>query len=170
MFVHEMTADQCRSALQKANIGRLACARDGQPYVVPINFAFDGSYVYGFTTFGQKIEWMRSNPLVCLEVDEVVGQSQWMSIIVFGRYEELPDKPEYENARIRAHAFLQKRTLWWEPAYMSQEHRDQPHSLTPIFYRIHIEKMTGHRATCDKEKGTAEVPAFCRLFSQDLKL
>ena len=34
-----------------------------------------------------------------------------MSIVVFGRYEELPDKPEYENERIRAHAFLQKRAM-----------------------------------------------------------
>jgi hypothetical protein len=39
--------------------------------------------------------------------------------------------------------------MWWEPAYISQKHRDQIHSLIPIFYRIHIEKMTGHRATLD---------------------
>jgi nitroimidazol reductase NimA-like FMN-containing flavoprotein (pyridoxamine 5'-phosphate oxidase superfamily) len=73
-----------------------------------------------------------------------------MSIVVFGRYEELPDKPEYEKERIRAHAFLQKRAMWCEPAYISQEHREQPHSLTPIFFRIHVGKMTGHRATFDK--------------------
>lgn len=150
MFIHEMTIDECRSALQKASVGRLACARDGQPYAVPISFAFDGTYLYGFTTLGQKIEWMRSNPLVCLEVDEVIGHNEWMSIIVFGRYEELPDRPEYEHARIRAHAVLQKRAMWWEPAYISQEHRDQPHSLIPIFYRIHVNKITGHRATSDE--------------------
>jgi len=146
MFIHEMSVDECRRVLQKANLGRLACARDGQPYVVPINFAFDGTYLYGFTTVGQKIEWMRSNPLVCLEIDEIIDENQWISIIVFGRYEELADMPKYAKARVRAHAFLQKRAVWWEPAYMSDEHRDQPHSLTPIFYRIHIKKMTGHRA------------------------
>jgi nitroimidazol reductase NimA-like FMN-containing flavoprotein (pyridoxamine 5'-phosphate oxidase superfamily) len=75
---------------------------------VPINFAFDGTYLYGFTTLGQKIAWMRANPLVCLEVDEIISENQWLSIIVFGRYEELPDKPEYERARVRVHAFLQK--------------------------------------------------------------
>lgn len=150
MFIHEMTIDECHSALQKADVGRLACARDGQPYAVPINFAFDGTYLYGFTTLGQKIEWMRANPLVCLEVDEIIGENQWMSIIVFGRYEELPDKPEYEHARVRAHSFLKKRAIWWEPAALSQEHRDQTHSLTPIFYRIHIKKITGHRAEPDE--------------------
>ena len=135
-----------------ARLGRLACAQDNQPYIVPINFAFDGAYIYGFTTLGQKIEWTRSNPLVCFEVDEVVSHNEWMSIVVFGRYEELPDKPEYEKQRIRAHTCLQKRAMWWEPAYVSQEHREQPHSLTPIFFRIHVEKMTGHRATFDKSR------------------
>lgn len=150
MFIHEMTEFECRQALQQATVGRLACARDGQPYAVPINFAFDGTYLYGFTTLGQKIECMRANPLVCLEIDEIISASQWMSIVVFGRYEELPDEPKYESARIRAHALLQKRAIWWEPAYISQEHRDQTRSLIPIFYRIHIKKITGHRATPDE--------------------
>jgi nitroimidazol reductase NimA-like FMN-containing flavoprotein (pyridoxamine 5'-phosphate oxidase superfamily) len=150
MFIHEMTIDECYSVLQKSNVGRLACARDGQPYVVPISFAFDGNYVYGFTTLGQKIEWMRSNPFICLEVDEIMSERQWTSLILFGQYEELPDRPEYEQARIRAHELLQKRAMWWEPAYISQEHRDQTHSLIPIFYRIHIKRITGHRATPDE--------------------
>lgn len=144
MFIHEMTMDECHRALQKAKVGRLTCAHDGQPYSVPINFVFDGTCIYGFTTVGQKIEWMRANPLVCLEVDEIVSDNEWTSIIVFGRYEELPEQPELEHARIHAHALLQQqRAMWWEPAYVSEGHRDQTHSLIPIFYRIHIEKITG---------------------------
>jgi nitroimidazol reductase NimA-like FMN-containing flavoprotein (pyridoxamine 5'-phosphate oxidase superfamily) len=161
MFIHEMTVDECHRALQKASVGRLGCTRNNQPYVVPINFAFDGSYLYGFTTLGQKIEWLRSNPFVCFEIDEMTGHNEWMSIICFGRYEELPDKAEYEKARIRAYTLLQKRAMWWEPALISQEHRDQPHSLTPIFYRIHLDKVTGHRATPDKFEVTA--PATCSV-------
>ncbi|HKO41824.1 MAG TPA: pyridoxamine 5'-phosphate oxidase family protein [Pyrinomonadaceae bacterium] len=145
-----MTIDECIHALKKTKVGRLACARDNQPYLVPINFAFDGTYLYGFTTLGQKIEWMRSNPLVCFEMDEVKGPNEWMSVIVFGRYEELPDQPKFQGARIQAHRYLQERIMWWEPAYISQQHRDLPHSLIPIFYRIHIEKITGHRATFDE--------------------
>lgn len=155
MFVHEMTEAECRHALEGASVGRLACARDNQPYIVPMHFAFDGTHLYGFTTLGQKTKWMRSNPLVCFEMDELTNDYQWTSIVVFGRYEELPDAPEYETARIQAHALLKKRAMWWEPAYISQDHRDQPHSLTPIFYRIHIDKMTGHRTTSDESKAAA---------------
>ena len=155
MFIHEMSTAECHAILERTNIGRLGCAHDNQPYVVPINFAFDGRYFYGFTTLGQKVEWMRSNPLVCLEVDEVTNQSQWTSIVASGRYEELPDEPKYEKARTRAHSFLQERAMWWEPAYISQEHRDQPHSLTPIFYRIRINQITGHRANSDDREAAS---------------
>lgn len=158
MFIHEMSEMECRRALQSANIGRLACARDNQPYVVPINFAFDGNFIYGFTTVGQKVEWMRSNPLVCVEMDEITSERDWLSIVVFGRYEELPETPEHQCARAQAHTLLGRRAMWWEPAYISQQHRDQPHSLTPVFYRIHIQKMTGHRATFDNEQEQDHIP------------
>ena len=149
MFIHEMTESECRQALLQATVGRLACARDNQPYVVPIYFAFDREHVYAFTSFGQKIEWMRTNPRVCLEIDERTTHNQWKSVIVFGRYEELPDLPRYEAARIKAHELLQKHVMWWEPAYVGAAHRDIPHSEEPIFYRIKIDRMTGHRATPD---------------------
>ncbi|MDQ2936648.1 MAG: pyridoxamine 5'-phosphate oxidase family protein [Acidobacteriota bacterium] len=156
MFIHEMTDDECRSALQEASVGRLGCARDNQPYVVPIYFVFDGKHLYGFTTVGQKIEWMRANPQICLEIDEQISPDQWMSVIVFGRYEELLDEPQYEAERMKAHELLQgQRALWWEPSYMSAAHRDGSHSLLPVFYRIQIARMTGHRATPD----IAAVPA-----------
>ena len=152
MFIHEMSDAECRHVLQTEKVGRLACSRNNQPYVVPIYFAFDGDYIYGFTTVGQKVDWMRSNELVCFEMDQIENDHQWVSIVVFGRYEELPDTPECQDARVQAYRVLQKRAMWWEPAYMSQEHRDQPHSLTPVFYRIHIQQITGHRATSEKEQ------------------
>jgi nitroimidazol reductase NimA-like FMN-containing flavoprotein (pyridoxamine 5'-phosphate oxidase superfamily) len=146
MLIHEMTADECRAELQDINFGRLACVRGSQPYIVPVYFAYDGEHIYGITTRGQKIEWMRSNPLICLEADRRPSHNHWMSIIVFGRYEELPDAAEYASARAHALEILQKRTMWWEPACVPPERQER---RTPIFYRIHIDGMTGRRATPD---------------------
>lgn len=70
MFIHEMNEFECQKVLEQASLGRLGCARDNQPYVVPVYFSFNGRHVYGFTTLGQKTEWMRTNSKVCLEVDE----------------------------------------------------------------------------------------------------
>ena len=61
MLIHELTGDQCREVLGRAELGRLACSRFDQPYVVPIHFSFDpdSDCIYGFSTVGQKVQWMR---------------------------------------------------------------------------------------------------------------
>ena len=155
MFIHEMTEFECRQALQQTTVGRLACARDNQPYIVPIYFAFHGEHIYAFTTLGQKVEWMRLNPRVCVEIDERTGHDQWQSIVVFGQYEELSDLPKFAAPRAKALELLQKHVMWWQPASVGATHRDLPHSEEPIFYRIRIERMTGRRATPDLQKLTA---------------
>lgn len=149
MFIHEMNEFECRQALRQATVGRLACARDNQPYVVPIYFVLNREHVYAFSTLGQKVDWMRTNPRVCLEIDDRIGHDQWQSIVIFGQYEELPDLPQFEAARAKALELLQKHAMWWEPAFIGAAHRDVPHSEEPIFYRIRIERMTGRRATPD---------------------
>jgi nitroimidazol reductase NimA-like FMN-containing flavoprotein (pyridoxamine 5'-phosphate oxidase superfamily) len=148
MLIREMTEEECRDALAGGSFGRLACARDNQPYIVPIYFAYDGRHVYGFSTPGQKIDWMRANPLICLEIDERTSREQWVSVVVYGRYEELPDQPEFASDRAQAHRALQKHALWWEyTSIPGAEWRRKSGPFTPIFYRIHVERMTGHRAT-----------------------
>jgi nitroimidazol reductase NimA-like FMN-containing flavoprotein (pyridoxamine 5'-phosphate oxidase superfamily) len=151
MFLHDMTEGECRHALNVARVGRLACARDDQPYVVPIYFAYDERHLYAISTIGQKIKWMRANPLVCLEVDNILSDNEWMSVVVFGSYEELPDAPEFKRERERALDLLQKRSAWWwEPACICEDHRDTPHSCTPVAYRIRIHRLTGLHATPDR--------------------
>lgn len=151
MFIHNMTEAECRQALKEAQVGRLACAQGNQPYIVPIYFAYSEHHLYAISTIGQKIKWMRANPLVCVQVDELTSHDEWMSVIVFGHYEELPDIPDFKGAREQALALLQRRSVWWwEPACICEDHRDSPHSCTPVAYRIHIDRISGHHATPDK--------------------
>lgn len=150
MFIHDMTEAECRHALKHASVGRIGCARDQQPYVVPIYFSYEDSHLYAISTVGQKIDWMRVNPLVCVEIDSITNHDEWMSIVVFGRYEELPDLPEYKYAREQALTLMQKRSArWWEPAWVCGDHKETPHSCSPVTYRIHINRISGHQATPD---------------------
>jgi nitroimidazol reductase NimA-like FMN-containing flavoprotein (pyridoxamine 5'-phosphate oxidase superfamily) len=173
MLISQMTQQECRAALAKASFGRLACAHDNQPYIVPIYFAFDGKCLYSFAARGQKIEWMWQNPLVCVEADDVKSHYEWTSIVVFGRYEELPDQPPYADARQTAHELLQKRPMWWQIAMAShapqsvrdaapQSARDAPESA-PIVYRIHINRVTGHRAAPEPIEAGGDADAQARL-------
>ena len=85
MNIREMTEAECRAMLARRNVARLACARNNQPYIVPIHVDLEGDYLYGFATPGQKIEWMRENPLICLETEELNTDRQWASVGVFGQ-------------------------------------------------------------------------------------
>lgn len=146
MVIQDLTRQASLELLARARLGRLACTQGAQPYVVPFYLAYHDNALYSFATVGQKIEWMRANPLVCVEVDEIVSQQEWVSVIVFGRYEELPDRPEWQDARALAHKLLQKFAMWWEPAYVESIHESKPRPLVPIFYRIRVDRISGHRA------------------------
>jgi nitroimidazol reductase NimA-like FMN-containing flavoprotein (pyridoxamine 5'-phosphate oxidase superfamily) len=146
MLIHDLTDAECEAMLARTNVGRLACSRDNQPYIIPVSFSFDPytRSLYSFSTLGQKIQWMRLNPRVCVEVDEIVDRFHWTTVLVMGRYEELDDSPPNHAARERAQQLLQERDTWWLPGggklAGSAEHDH------PVIYRIRIDKVSGRRA------------------------
>ncbi|MFN0086450.1 MAG: pyridoxamine 5'-phosphate oxidase family protein [Blastocatellia bacterium] len=155
MVIHEMANKECIDLLTHLRFGRLACSRDDQPYIVPIYFRCHGGCLYSFATRGQKIDWMRANSRVCVEADDVINHHDWRSVIVLGRYEELPDTAEWRLERALAHELLQQQATWWEPAYVGTAHLDPVNELIPIYYRIHIDRITGRRATPDVDEPAA---------------
>ena len=201
MVIREMSRQECLRVLAGGRLARLGCAHENQPYVVPVYLAYDDASgcLFGFTTPGQKIEWMRANPLVCVEVDEIAGHDQWVSVIAFGRYEELPETSGSDGVRLRAperpqpvgewmpawsaesrnrqrdddrrndereHAWqvFQTHPMWWEPgltAWAARTHRDSAGPFTPVYYRIRIDRVTGHKATPDaKDANSSAKPTL----------
>jgi uncharacterized protein len=148
MLIHELTRYECAELLSRSHVGRLACCHLDQPYVVPISFSFDGerNCVYGFSIVGQKVQWMRTNPKVCLEVDDIDDKDHWTTVVAIGRYEEIHQTPEELEARKRAERFFQQRKEWWLPAaagIASGEH------VGMVLYRITLDRVTGRRAKRD---------------------
>jgi len=74
------------------------CSYENQPYVVPIHFAYEDAYLYGFSTFGQKVKWMRANPKVCVQTDKIENQGEWISVIVYGEYGNCPSRNTLPSA------------------------------------------------------------------------
>lgn len=149
MRIQELSTDQCMDVLRRTPLGRLGCARANQPYIVPIHFSLDAdrNCVYAFSTIGQKIDWMRENPKVCLEVEEVADKDHWTTVIALGTYHEIHQRPEEADSRKRAERLFQDRREWWLPAAAqttSGEHHDM------VVYRIQIERLSGRRASRDR--------------------
>jgi nitroimidazol reductase NimA-like FMN-containing flavoprotein (pyridoxamine 5'-phosphate oxidase superfamily) len=150
-----MTPQASIELLARAKVGRLACAHEGQPYITPMSFMYDAGWLYSFSTMGQKIAWMRANPLVCVEADEVVNPHNWATVVVLGRYEELPNSDAYSALRTHAYDLLQKRPMWWEPGYVKTVIDGKERPLELVYFRVRMDKITGHRGVPDTDQRPA---------------
>jgi uncharacterized protein len=151
MLIHELTPADCADVLSRSNVAHLACCHRNQPYVVPVSITYDPRHacVFSFSSLGKKVEWMRENPNVCLEVEDVDDRFHWTTVVVFGRYDEISDSPDHKDLRQRALHLLNERSRWWLPGAAKPGGTDH-HGV--VLYRIHIDRLTGRRTT--RNEGT----------------
>ena len=96
--IEVMAQGEIVALLLRAHYGHLACARDNQPYVVPMNYVFDAQHIYFFTTEGTKTEYMAANQQVCFQVEEIMDAGRWRSVMATGRAERVSALAETERA------------------------------------------------------------------------
>ena len=140
ILIQSMTEPASLELLARATLGRFACANEGRPYITPMSVTYDAHALYGFSTVGQKITWMRANPHVCVEVEEIVSRLNWATVIVMGRYRELTSEAD----RSHAHGLLERRPSWWEPGYSKTVIGGKERRAKGVYFRISIEEVTGH--------------------------
>ena len=146
MVINEIPEAECAEILSRVSFGRLGCAHDNQPYVVPVNFAYESGDIYVISTLGQKIEWMRENPRVCVLVDEIKSTSEWVSIVANGNYQELRE-PQFTDERDHARKLLVRPGRWGQAALAERQLKTGNDLIATIFFRIRLDSMTGLRAT-----------------------
>ncbi len=141
----DLTDGQIEHVLQQLVVGRIGCHSNGQTYVVPTTYAYDGHYVYGHTREGLKIDMMRENPNVCFQVDAMENLGNWRSVIAWGTFEELK-KPEDREMGMRilmdrVMPFLTGETTIQHG--MTDAHGIGIKAMQGIVYRIKLTKKTG---------------------------
>jgi hypothetical protein len=116
------------------------------PYAVPIFFAYADNSLYAFSMVGKKIEIMRANDRVCVFVEEGKEGRLWRSVVVEGRFEELPDRVGFKRQRDHAWTLLSRYANWWEPGALKPEPFSDPRGPQNVFFRISVEAMSGREA------------------------
>src|SRR5205807_10216109 len=96
--VRELDNHEIEEIIARRDYGHLACCDGGEPYVVPIHYAYDKGYIYIYTTQGKKSEILSKSPRICLQIEEVMDNSDWTSVIVYGEAQELTDEAERAKA------------------------------------------------------------------------
>lgn len=145
--VQEMDDDDCKKLLQRVGYGHLACARDSQPYVVPIHYAYNEPHVYIYTTSGKKTDVIEDNPAVCLQVEDVTNEKHWQSVIITGDAVQLTESKEIKQAT----EFILSTNPNLTPALSIRWMDAWVRSNITIVYRIAPKTITG-RTTVDRSK------------------
>jgi nitroimidazol reductase NimA-like FMN-containing flavoprotein (pyridoxamine 5'-phosphate oxidase superfamily) len=146
-MIGELNNEQIEEFLKSQIIGRIGCHVNGETYVVPVNYSYDGEYIYAHSAEGKKIFFMRENPEVCFEVDHIENMTNWQSVIANGTYEEL----QGNNAMIGMQLLIDKLS----PLVLSETRmstygigslhpsKKKPDVLKTVSYRIKLLKKTG---------------------------
>lgn len=135
-MITPLSQDEARALLGEGRLGRLGCVVADGPYVVPVNYVFDGENIYIHSLLGRKVAALRSNPRACLQVDQVVDDYHWRSVIAFGVYGEVTDSVERDQAVGKLLARFPQLT----PVESVPVHDGQS---SVILFRIHVEEVTG---------------------------
>jgi nitroimidazol reductase NimA-like FMN-containing flavoprotein (pyridoxamine 5'-phosphate oxidase superfamily) len=142
----ELNEIQIENLLKQQVTGRIACQADGTPYIVPVNYFYDGTHIFSHSSLGKKIEIMRKNPKVCFQVDDIKNIFTWQSVIAWGRFEEITDMSEKEQVmqglihRIMPFSINPKD----HPSHgITERENDIATKIELIIYKITLIKKTG---------------------------
>lgn len=84
-------------------------------------------------------------------------------MVLYGHYRELPDTPKFSEERDHARKLLEKRSLWWQTAFLSRRLKSASDFIPPLFYCVEIDSMTGYRAAADAGESVIATPARVSL-------
>lgn len=81
---------EAKELLNEQKFGHLGCVLEtGEPFVVPVNYLYKDGEIYIHSLPGKKIDSLRANGKLCLQVEKIVDVYKWQSVIVFGEYQEV---------------------------------------------------------------------------------
>lgn len=135
--MRDLTWARCQDLLSVSRVAHIAVVSDGEPYVSPISYVMVDGDICIRTGPGKRVDALRSNPRVCVEVSQYDDSSgDWESVIVWGTAEFVED--DYRSQEI-IFAFLDKyRDVLGSPLNPGSVFPDQD-----VIIRIPIEQSAG---------------------------
>ena len=145
-MIQDLKTKEGKQLLGDNYIGHLSYIAGEWPYSLPITYYYNSAknMVISYAAEGHKIEAMRKNPNVSLEVNEIDSVSHWRSVLVHGKFEEL----EGLDARYYLHEFaegvkslLRRKEDTFANSIEEFSSKMDSEKL-PVVYRIVIDEMT----------------------------
>lgn len=137
--------EEMNNLLTAQALGRIACISKGRPYIVPVTYAYDGKYIYAQTNKGRKLDAMRINNNVCFEAERMMNMTNWESVIIEGKFEELKGRLAEKARAVLLDAVFSLATSSTVHPFEHEVNTelDDSNRIKTVMYRIRIRKMTG---------------------------
>ena len=144
-----ITLDQkaSKSILKNEYLGHLSYIYQNRPFVVPITYYYDAerNVIICYSAEGHKMNAMRKNNEVALNIVDVDHLTKWKSVMVHGKFEQLFGS----DAKSYLHVFsLGIKTLISEKelvelSFISEFSSKAINENIPMIFIIKIEEITG---------------------------
>jgi nitroimidazol reductase NimA-like FMN-containing flavoprotein (pyridoxamine 5'-phosphate oxidase superfamily) len=129
--MEQLGTTECLNLLAEAQVGRVGLVVDGEPVVLPVNYALDGDAVL-FRTTETSVLNEASMAKVAFEVDSVDEESHagW-SVLVRGRADDISDAIDATSERLR-----RLQLVTWAPGGRHNWFVIRPHAITGRRLRV----------------------------------
>lgn len=146
-MIRVLDAQECLHILSGNYIGNLSYIYRDRPFITPITYFFDeeNNVIIGYSAEGHKINAMRKNNHVSLNVSEIDSVNDWKSVLAHGTFQELSSS----TAKAKLHQF----SLGVKDLIIDKEHKELDFISEfsskiykddlPIIFQINVEEVTG---------------------------
>jgi nitroimidazol reductase NimA-like FMN-containing flavoprotein (pyridoxamine 5'-phosphate oxidase superfamily) len=124
--LESLSRDECLALLRQGSLGRLAVVIDGQPHILPLNYAVDDDGVIVFRTADLTAATKTGLAKVAFEIDEIdVARRQGWSVAVHGFGRQIDDAIDRDSQRL-----LQMPVHPWAPGQRDRWFKITPKEIT----------------------------------------
>lgn len=135
--------------LENNYIGHLGYIYQGKPFVIPITYFFDTqrNIIICYSGEGHKIDAMRKNSKVSLQVADIDSVNNWKSVLVHGIFEQHfgSDAKSYLHQFSLGVKDVITEKAQIKPNYISDFSSKIYKGDVPIVFLIKIEEITGKK-------------------------
>jgi len=136
--IRPLAPGECVEVIARNRVARIAYAFERRVDILPVHYVHDGAWLYGRTSVGSKLEHWAHSHWVAVEVDEVRGLFDWVSVVAHGSVHLLRADAHDAEAAAWEHAVGVLRRLL--PATGTAF---DPVPERVVVFRIHVDELSG---------------------------